>query len=546
MRPMDPGFHSTHAIGYDASKPNGERNRIVAASTEDTGPSPGQLARRDVLKGAALGLGMWGVAATASTVEEGASAAANPILQENAREGTTDWLLTKTHIAPETRYRSPRVEGYCNATSLPAGAQLEIMVSANPPAPVAIEIFRMGYYGGKGGRLVRPRETVEVGTQPDPDVGTMRIRDCQWAASLSIEIPEDWISGVYLGKLSEQRDGIQSYVIFIVRDNRQADFMFQCSDSTWNAYNRWPDQFALYDDGDSEWYLGAGTATSFNRPYGKYCQVVDTPLSIGSGEFMLWEFPMAYWLEQQGYDVTYTSNLDTHADGAGLQRVKGFLSVGHDEYWTRPMYDHVMAAIQGGMSAGFFSGDTCWGMIDLLPDAAGRAHRGITRIDHFGPVDEELVKRYPAVGAYPHQGPDQALMMGARDVYPVSGGADWICSAEEHWIFEGTGMKNGEGIPGLVGFEWHGAPAKIPGLEVVASGTASTGSAEGVYAATVYPGPRDNVVFNAATIWWGDGLAAPPGYVRPATYTEPQGPDPRVQRITRNILDRMRRGNPRG
>ena len=513
----------------------------------DDSPTPHKnhaigLGRRNLLKGA-IGLGLLGAAgeprASAAPVH-GSEAPTDLVARENAREGTTDWLLTKTHIAPETRYRSPRVEGYCSATSVRAGDKLEIMVSTNPPAPVTLEVYRLGYYGGKGGRLVHTLENLPGSTQPDPDIGTMRLRDCAWTPSASITIPADWVSGVYVGKLTEQRDGLQSYVIFIVRDDRQADFMFQCSDTTWNAYNRWPDQFALYDDGKNEWHLGPNTATSFNRPYGKYCQVVDTPLSIGSGEFMLWEFPMVFWLEQQGYDVTYVSNLDTHADGKGLNRVRGFLSVGHDEYWTRAMYDNVTAAIQVGMSAGFFSGDTCWGMIDLLPGHDGQPHRGITRVDHFGPIDEALVKNYPAVGEFPHQGPDQALMMGGRDVYPVSGGADWICSAEDHWIFEGTGMKNGEAIPGLVGFEWHGAPADIPGLRVVATGTASTGGAEGTYAATVYPGPKGNIVFNASTIWWGDGLSAPPGYMRPATYTEPQGPDPRVQRITKNILDRMR------
>ncbi len=499
--------------------------------------------RRDLLKGA-LGLGILGATAGASDAagrNSNSKSNVNGIALENTLPGTTDWRLTKTYIDPATRYRSPRIEGYCNATALRAGDTLEIMVSTNPPAPFDIQIYRMGYYGGKGGRLVHSSGPLEGLTQPDPETGRMRLRDCQWASSTSLAIPRDWVSGVYLGKITEHVDGYQSYVIFIVRDDRKADFMFQCSDTTWNAYNRWPDQFALYDDGQSEWYLGPGTATSFNRPYGKYCQVVDTPLSIGSGEFMLWEFPMVYWLEEQGYDITYVSNLDTHADGEGLNRAKGFLSVGHDEYWTLKMYENVLKAIQQGMSAGFFSGDTCWGMIDLLPDRAGQPERHITRVDHFGPVDDVLVSHYPEVGRFPHQGPDQARMIGGRDVYPVSGGAAWICSAEDHWIFEGTGMKNGDAIPGLVGFEWHGAPADIPGLRVVATGTASTGGSEGVYSSTVYPGPRGNIVFNASTIWWADGLAEPPGYVRPATYTEPQGPDLRVQRITRNILERMLR-----
>lgn len=503
-------------------------------------PEKPGMGRRQLFKGA-IGLGLLGAASSAASGPEAASGAeTRTIARENAREGTTDWLLTRTHIAPETRYRSPRIEGYCSATSLRAGDTLDIMVSTNPPAPFTVDFYRMGYYGGKGGRFMQALDTIPGLTQPDPDVGDMRLRDCRWEKSASLTIPEDWVSGVYVGKLTEHVDGLQSYIIFIVRDNRKADFMFQCSDTTWNAYNRWPDQFSLYDDGQNEWHLGPNTATSFNRPYGKYCQVVDTPLSIGSGEFMLWEFPMVFWLEQQGFDVTYVSNLDTHGDGVGLSRVRGFLSVGHDEYWTRAMYDNVMAAIQQGLSAGFFSGDTCWGMIDLLPCSAKRRDRVITRVDHFGPIDEALVEHYPAVGAFPHQGPDQALMIGGRDVYPVSGGAAWTCSAEDHWIFKDTGLKNGDAIPGLVGFEWHGAPADIPGLCVVATGTASTGGSSGTYASTVYPGPKGNIVFNASTIWWADGLSAPPGYVRPATYTEPQGPDPRVQQITRNILERMR------
>ena len=104
-------------------------------------------------------------------------------------------------------------------------------------------------------------------------------------------------------------------------------------------------------------------------------------------------------------------------------------------------------------------------------------------------------------------------------------------------------MQQGQGIPGLVGWEWHGDPAKIPGLEVVASGPTQSSPGQlngGTFTATIYPGPRDNFVFNASTCWWADGLSAPPGYVRPSVYTTPQGPDQRVQRITRNVLDRMR------
>ena len=52
-------------------------------------------------------------------------------------------------------------------------------------------------------------------------------------------------------------------------------------------------------------------------------------------------------------------------------------------------------------------------------------------------------------------------------------------------------------------------------------------------------------MFNAATCWWADGLSEPPGYVRPAVYNRPKGPDRRVQRITADLLDRFRTASPR-
>jgi hypothetical protein len=148
--------------------------------------------------------------------------------------------------------------------------------------------------------------------------------------------------------------------------------------------------------------------------------------------------------------------------------------------------------------------------------------------------------KFDSMKTLPRKGPSEADLIGARSTGMVVGGADWICAKPEHWLFDGTGMKAGDGIPGLVGWEWHGEPAPIPGLEVVATGAAKSGKEEGVYTATVYPGPKGNVVFNAATCWWADGLAEPPGYKHPSAHgASPKGPDPRVQRMTENLLGKM-------
>jgi hypothetical protein len=459
---------------------------------------------------------------------------------ENQRPGTRDWMLEKTRIDPATKYRCPWIEGYCSRTSVRAGAMISFHVSTKPASGFTIEIFRLGFYGGAGGRRMMTLGPFDGVAQPDPAVGGKRVRDCRWSACATLRVPHDWLSGVYVGKLTAQAGGWQSYVIFIVRDDRPADLLFQCSDNTWQAYNRWPDQFALYDNGRHQWWWGGGVQVSFNRPYGKYCQILDAPLSTGSGEFFLWEFPFVFWLEQHGYDVSYISNLDTHQDARGLRRARGFLSVGHDEYWSIEMFRNVQAAIRSGVSAGFFSGNSVCGRVHFSRDHAGVSERVFERVGVFGPPGGTF--EFQAMNTLEHARPYANELVGAHSTGPVTGGADWVCVQPEHWVFAGTGMKAGEGIPGLVGWEWHGDPAPIPGLEIVAS--APTQSApgkpnKGVFTATIYPGPRGNFVFNAATCWWADGLSAPPGYVRPKVYTEPKGPDPRCQQITRNVIGRM-------
>jgi hypothetical protein len=343
---------------------------------------------------------------------------------------------------------------------------------------------------------------------------------------------------VYLGRLtlltdSPQKPAWQSYVIFVVRDSRKADVLFQCSENTWQAYNRWPDNYSLYTDSRGSW--AENVAVSFDRPYGKYAQIYENPMSVGSGEFLCWEFPLSYWLEQHGYDVTYCTNWDMLKPETGL-RGKVFLSVGHDEYWDLRQYDNAMAAVKAGINMLFLSGNSVCGVTPYSASSTGQPGRIITRTGRYGgrtEAEKEWMGRLEA-------GPNEALLMGARTIDPPNGGGDWICTRPDHWIFDGTEMKKGDAVPGLVGWEFHGDPANIPGLEVVGEGIAVKGDGRPAHwTATIYPGPKGNFVFNAATIWWAQGLSSPPGHMLPwSHWVRPHGPDARVQRITRNLLKR--------
>jgi len=469
------------------------------------------------------------------------------IRRENALAGSDDWQLTRVRLDSPTSTRSSVIEGYCSRQSVRAGESIDICVSTNPPQPFEIEIFRTGFYGGRGARRMAGLGPFPGRTQPTPAPGEKNLHECRWEPDVTLEIPADWVSGVYLGRLTTRPPDPdatpywQSYVIFVVTDERPADILVQCSDNTWQAYNPWPTNFSLYTHpkgGQGPW-----AAVSFDRPYGRYAQassVVNAPLSVGSGEWLIFEFPLAFFLEQHGYDVTYCSNADMIDPRRGLG-CRVFLSVAHDEYWDIRQYETALTLRQAGVDLLFLSGNAvCW-VAPLGDSRDGRPGRTLFRGGPFGGESIYAVERERDHGPFPHRGPDEGYLMGARNVDPVNGGGDWVCAAPEHWLFAGTGMRAGDRIPGLIGWEYHGdPPSDIPGLAVVGAGTAFQGGTRPQrWAATIYPGPRGNFVFNASTIFWAQGLAAPPGHVLPwSHWSRPHGPDARVQRMMHTLLER--------
>jgi hypothetical protein len=516
------------------------------------------ISRRRMLKNTALaGLGgaiipMSGLAGSSP----GKQKKQGLIEAENSKQGTVEWQLqftgfdTPVSMAsyPMIRYlRSMSIEGFASKTSVMPGESIDFKISMDPPGKFLIDIYRMGYYGGTGGRHMARLGSFAGSPQPLPMMTIERLRECNWETATSFTIPKDWPSGVYLGKLSrDEQFGKQSYVIFVVKEHRKSDVLCQVSDLTWQAYNKWPARDSIYDDGStSVWYTGPNVRVSFDRPYAKYCQLLEAPLSAGSGEYLLWEHPMTYWLEQQGYDVTYCSNLDLHFDPDILSLSKVFLSVGHDEYWSRKMYEEALKARDNGLSLAFFSGNSVCHQINLFDSFNGTPGRAFSRD-----------KRYT----------DENKLMGLK-TYGVGYG-DWIVKNSGNWIYEGTGMKDGDRIPAIIGWEFHGPPLPdIKGIEIVAESPLS--QSKNPHTGVVYPCPKGNWVFNAGTCWWTEGLSQPPGHVpagdagmeeQPYLYAADRygrsiasghnpggrtfGVNKHVQMITANVLNRMIKNSP--
>src|SRR2546429_2075933 len=247
----------------------------------------------------------------------------NPIVLENQQPGSGNWMWSK--LADDT---AQQIKGYASATSVNQSQNITFYVSVNPVQSYTIDFYRFGWYAGAGARLrlhVGPLSGFQQATCPtDATTGTIA---CNWTPSYTLTVPSDWTSGVY-GAMLTNDQGYQNFVVFVVKDGRRAPFLYQQSITTDQAYNDYPNDGrtgkSLYGFNSYGANTASGTTAavkvSFDRPQA----------DSGLGNFYKWEMNFVRWIERSGYDVTYSTNIDTHANGGELLNHKAFLSVeGH-------------------------------------------------------------------------------------------------------------------------------------------------------------------------------------------------------------------------
>jgi hypothetical protein len=272
------------------------------------------------------------------------AAPANAIVAENCRPGqpASSWDISGAG--------DPTIQGYAAQFSVNRGTTVQFKVDTTASS-YRFDIYRMGYYGGTGARLVTsvlPSASLPQGQPSCLNDASTGLLDCgNWAVSGSWAVPATATSGVYFAKLVRADNGGASHIFFIVRDDAStSNLLFQTSDTTWQAYNNY---------GGNSLYTGspAGRAykVSYNRPF--------NTRAVDGGQDWVFnsEYPMVRWLEANGYDVSYFSGIDSDRSGSLIQQHRLFLSVGHDEYWSGTQRINVEAARNAGVNLAFFSGN---------------------------------------------------------------------------------------------------------------------------------------------------------------------------------------------
>jgi hypothetical protein len=270
---------------------------------------------------------------------------ANAIESENCLSGTPKSVWYVSGSGDST------IQGFATDISFNAGQTVNFKINTSATSYV-LDIYRMGFYQGKGARLIATVTPSAHLPQSQPAClknGTTKLLDCgNWAISASWKIPISAVSGIYFANLVRSNGGT-SQVFFIVRnDTGKSDILFQTADETWQAYNPYGGH-SLYGD------------TAFNLTDRAYKVSYNRPFNTTSFESASWvfnaEYPMVRWLEANSYDVAYFTSVDAARHGNFIVNHKIYLSVGHDEYWSGQKRANVQAARAVGVSLAFLSGN---------------------------------------------------------------------------------------------------------------------------------------------------------------------------------------------
>ena len=459
-----------------------------------------------------------------------AQAIINPIgkviVDENALPGTTSWQI------PSNSKASIQIQAYASATSVSPGEMIAFYVSTQREGTrYTLDIYRLGWYGGKGGRLMTSLRNQIGFAQGYYAADSHRLVNCgschidtqtglveaNWLPTSTITVPSDWVTGVYLAKFTDDQ-GLQTSVPFDVHGNPHSAYIAVTSDTTYAAYNDWGG-YSLYSFNSLETNnVGRAVKVSFDRPYAA---------GYGADHVLDFEVDAIHWLERQGYDLSYISSVDLHEDPAQLLQHRAYISLGHDEYWTKEMRDGVERARDQGIGLAFLGADASYWQMRFEPDSQGIPDRTVVcykvetmrhdlaRDPFYGRDNTRVTTlwRDPLIAR-----PENALIgIMYSEFTSHQRGFPWRLSSPANsppfrqLDITGTGLQPGRSYGcGLVGYEWDrifANGATPAGLQVLAvSATVDNNNHPDTSDTTYYIAPSGAMVFATGSIYWTSSL----------------------------------------
>jgi N,N-dimethylformamidase len=465
------------------------------------------------------------------------------------------------------RLLSNRLLGYVWPRWSKAGEQAQVFVHSVEPYRLSLwryglrkEFVRLlGWYDEHG-----PNAVMQI--TPDGDYTQTGVR---WNTvgygppdvTRLLTAPER--SGLYYVHAKGESGAFFSFPWVVAPQTPQAPIAVLGSTNTWNAYNNFGGRSNYINSDrlppipttnarqDLERYTEATynvwrydddvyAPLSFQRPelgniVPEHAEVTDPIEGRLTSACAPGEWRLLAWLEREGFAYDFYAEHHLHTGALNLDAYKILAISVHPEYWSRAMYRRVKEWVyERGGRLMYLGGNGINCEIEFLDDATIRFKSQLLAVyGELGMRDVHDPSIYYDSRFHRTVEPEASLLGVATTASGIMTAAPYQVRRAAHWVFEGTGLRDGdlfgeaslhERIPG--GASGHETdkmtPHSPPNTLLLAKGTnPDEGGSEMVY----YETPSGGAVFSVGSITYPSSLLV----------------DPHISHVTANVINRFLR-----
>jgi len=349
------------------------------------------------------------------------------LVSANAKVKASGWEIPSRNFSADTA-------GFATPFSALPGETIGISLTCTAPS-FFLTIYRMGFYGGAGGKLVMKTQVQPCNnqTQTVMDRTTHFVAE-KWNVTTRLETSK-LSPGMYLARINAS-DGHESFVPFVLKDKITKNrIVISVPFQTSLAYNTYTGQSAYGKNGN---FSERARVLSFSAPFSE---------GYGSGIYYFYLQPLVKLVDQLNLNPSYVADTDIAQNSHVLDGVKVLISGGHDEYWTLEERQNVINARSLGMNLLLFGANAEYWRTRLTSSA----HEGGLRMEIYKSKSEDPNKLAPTV-KYLDQGmPESLLTYQNYNCFKPKG--EFQVSNPNAFIFNGTGAARGSIYKGIMGPE---------------------------------------------------------------------------------------------
>ena len=414
---------------------------------------------------------------------------------ENAKPGGVGWRNAFAVTRSTAQF-------WLDASSAACGQQVGVHLAAS--GVTHFELWRLGWYAGARGRLIRSwnaRPTADLAAPAPPPSGQgdpsadadkppLNIADlpagatapgplasstggpspvdpyptyssasaAAWPTSTSVRITPDMPPGVYLLS-GTGPDGVATGAPLIVRDDLGPHVLTVMEPTlTWQAYNQWgtadlynwPDSNGTLDD------VEQADVVTFDRP---------TENVWAHSQVLGQDRGLIQLVNRDGMDVNWVASQDLEKPSPTLAQTHAVVMTRHDEYWTSRMRANVVALVNRGVNLVDFGGNNMYHAGRFL-DSGSRWYQVRKLHNALHKNDDAYGISYRFVDGQVNN--PQARLLG-ENFNCISAWVPYVVSDPTFWAWSPQKLRKGRKFANIVGSESDGPLMGYPAGTVFGS-----------------------------------------------------------------------------